>query len=268
VTITKRIVDAAIGAAFGWLAAAVLIVADPPRLVDHPVALAGIATLAGLAIGLADRLRQAAYVIAALAALAGVVMLTPVVSGPVARWMRRDPIPTTPLEAVVVLSAGLLADSSLNVSGAERLVGGIAFARSTNTPMIVTTRIVATLDQRRLISSDSAQTRLVRTLDGGVDWRTVQPVHTTHDEAARAAALLLPLGKRRIAVVTSPMHARRACATFEAVGFRVTCTPSDEWAYSVRLLHGPRDRLRAAFELGYERLAMIEYRKRGWVRER
>ena len=29
-----------------------------------------------------------------------------------------------------------------------------------------------------------------------------------------------------LAVVTSPMHTRRACATFEAVGLRVVCVPA------------------------------------------
>jgi hypothetical protein len=50
------------------------------------------------------------------------------------------------------------------------------------------------------------------------------------------------------------------------VGFTVVCVPSEEWFYSERNLARPLDRVRAFFDYLYERLGMIEYRRRGWIR--
>lgn len=97
-------------------------------------------------------------------------------------------------------------------------------------------------------------------------WRAVGPVATTHDEALATSQLLAPASGRSIVVVTSPLHTRRACATFEAVGFAVTCWPSDERRYALHTFSGIRSRLAATVDWLYERAAVIEYRWRGWMR--
>src|SRR5205814_366820 len=81
---------------------------------------------AGAAVGAAGYLRGVGYVAAPIALATALVMLTPVMSSPVRRWLRSDTIPSTPLDAVVVLSANLYADSSLNPQAAARLIGGLA----------------------------------------------------------------------------------------------------------------------------------------------
>lgn len=97
-------------------------------------------------------------------------------------------------------------------------------------------------------------------------WRMVGPVATTHDEALATSRLLAPPSSYSIVVVTSPLHSRRACATFEALGFTVTCWPSDERRYALYMFSGLRTRLAATVDWLYERAAVIEYRWHGWIR--
>jgi len=66
------------------------------------------------------------------------------------------------------------------------------------------------------------------------------------------------------AVVDAPVIG--AAATFEAVGFSVTCWPSDERRYALQTFSGVRTRLAATVDWLYERAAVIEYRWRGWMR--
>ena len=93
----------------------------------------------------------------------------------------------------------------------------------------------------------------------------VAPVHSTRDEALRTAALARRAGWRTVAVVTSPLHTRRACATFERVGLAVVCVPSEERSFALRHLRSPGDRLEAFGYWLYETLGWLEYRRRGWV---
>jgi uncharacterized SAM-binding protein YcdF (DUF218 family) len=116
-----------------------------------------------------------------------------------------------------------------------------------------------------MISSDVDQRRLISLASVAGAWIVVDSVHTTRDEAVRSAARLLPEGARSIIVVTSPMHTRRACATFEAVGFRVVCRASRERDFATNPPVGNRDRLAALRAFGYEQLGMIKYRARGWL---
>jgi uncharacterized SAM-binding protein YcdF (DUF218 family) len=94
---------------------------------------------------------------------------------------------------------------------------------------------------------------------------TVDSVHTTRDEAVRAWRLLGPRGATRIAVVTSPLHTVRACATFERVGFTVSCVAAVSRAYSVDRAASPDERLTLFRAWLYERTALVEYRARGWA---
>ena len=96
----------------------------------------------------------------------------------------------------------------------------------------------------------------------------VDSVHTTRDEATQSWRLLGARGATRVAVVTTPLHTSRACAAFEAVGFTVTCVAAVWRAYNVTAPDGWRDRLALFRDWLYERAAALEYRQRGWTRER
>jgi uncharacterized SAM-binding protein YcdF (DUF218 family) len=153
----------------------------------------------------------------------------------------------------------------LDPVAAERLISALRLMRQHEVGVLVTTRPAASRRDLREVSN--ADQRALIALAGDTSrWREVGPVRTTREEALRVADLLAPAPRRTIAVVTSPLHTRRACAAFEAVGFRVVCVPSTERMYSLYSFSGVRTRLIAVADWTYERLGMFEYRARGWVR--
>ena len=229
---------------------------------------AAIDLVAGIALGVAASLAPT-YVLTPIAVAIAVVLatvtLTPTMYGPVVSWIRRDSIPPSRLDAVVVLSSSVTADSVLDPVAAERLLSALHLMRRQEAGVLVTTRPAASRHDLREVSN--ADQRALITLAGDTSrWREVGPVRTTREEALRVAELLTPASSRTIAVVTSPLHTRRACAALEAVGFHVVCVPSTERMYSLYSFSGVRSRLIAVADWTYERLGMIEYRARGWVR--
>lgn len=193
-----------------------------------------------------------------------VVAFTPVITGPIARWVRADSATSRPADAVVVLTSGVKSDSSLDVAGMDRLLTGLEIITTGGAPRIVTTRVSRSFG-RRLVSTNSDQRRLIHLARADSAWSEVDTVSSTRDEATRVARLLLPAGARNIVVVTSPMHTRRACATFEAVGFHVRCVPAREHQWSTWHPTSGLDRLAAFREYLYERLGMMKYRTKGWI---
>lgn len=259
-----RVRSLLLGAALGELAALLCLVAGLPVLASHvAVTLVGAIAL-GAVVTLAP-LRIVARIAVAIAALVSAIGLTPIMRRPVDSWVRRDSVSVTKFDAVVVLSSSVSADSLLDPIATERLLSGLEFMRRHAVGVIVTTRPAVSRRSARPVSNTD-QRALVALVGDTARWREVGPVRTTHDEAVHVAALLAPASSRTIAVVTSPLHTRRACGAFEAVGFHVVCVPSAERLYAIYAFNGVRGRLLAVADLLYERLGMAEYRARGWVR--
>jgi uncharacterized SAM-binding protein YcdF (DUF218 family) len=187
-----------------------------------------------------------------------IVAFTPIVGALARQWIREDPITGTP-DAVVVLSAGGTIDSSLYVDSRDRLIRGLEVAKATQSPILVTMRTSVTV-RRVLVTTDVGQRELVRLAEFSGEWIVVDSVHDTAGEARGAAALLFPRNARRVAVVTSPMHSRRACAIFEATGFSVTCVAARSSTFAARSPTDSEERLAAFQQYLYERLGMIEWR--------
>ena len=223
--------------------------------------------IAGFGLGFVGAGRLLLGVDLVLLATYLVVALTTVVVGPVTRWVRSDSASLRPADAVVVLSSGVKSDSSLDVEGMDRLLTGLAIIKSGEAARIVTTR-VGSVPGGQGVSSDSDQRRMIDLAGAGAAWSVVDSVHSTHDEASRVGRLLLPAGVHRIAVVTSPIHTRRACAVFEAAGFEVRCVPAREHRWSTRHPTTSTDRLAAFRAYFYERLGMMSYRSKGWISAR
>jgi uncharacterized SAM-binding protein YcdF (DUF218 family) len=252
------------GAAAGWLVGLSLAV-SPVGLSTRANVLIGAALiLLGASIGEFAWHRVAGWAAVIAGAILAIVLCTPLMDGVMVRSVRRDPTPTTPVDAVVVLSAGLQSDGLIDETGIERLISGLHIMRANHAPLLVTTHIAAV--DHPGVNSDADQRAIVSLAIDTAQWRAVRPVETTRTEALATAKLLAPATSHAIAVVTSPMHARRACATFEAVGFRVSCMPAEERRYALRDLHGARQRLRALFDWTYERVGWMKYSMRGWVR--
>ena len=201
---------------------------------------------------------------ATVAVLVCVIGFTPVMRGPVHALIRRDSIPAERLDAVIVLSSVVSADSLLDPVAVDRLLTGLAVFRDNGARLLVTTRSAVSASDHRL-ESDRDRRRLIDLAADTGRWHAVGPVATTRDEAVSTAALLLPLEQKRVAVVTSPLHTRRACRTFEKVGFQVTCVPADERVYALYTFNSSTTRLLATADWLYEELAMIKYRWSGWI---
>jgi uncharacterized SAM-binding protein YcdF (DUF218 family) len=218
----------------------------------------------GALVGLFVPTRATAYAAVVLAAVTALVTLTPILHRPVQSWIRRDPIPATPLDAVVTLSSAVNPDGVIDAVGTDRLLSALELVRRNHAKLLITSR-VTTGGSARPVTSDADQRALIALAGDTSQWRVISPVASTRDEAVRTAALLAPADSHRIAVVTSALHTRRACETFEAVGFHVVCVPSAERRYPVYSLEGSRARFNALFEYLYELAAMVKYRAHGWL---
>jgi uncharacterized SAM-binding protein YcdF (DUF218 family) len=92
-------------------------------------------------------------------------------------------------------------------------------------------------------------------------------VFNTHDEALAVARLLRERGLRGgVLLVTSPLHTRRGAATFAAAGVEVRAVPAIETSYDLDELATPDDRLRAFGAAAHERIGLLVYRWRGWLK--
>ena len=237
----------------------------------HPLYPFVVAAVAGaLATTLSPRRGLRALQAAAALAALGLVLITALPITPaLARTLVRQDRPTVeagaPVDAVAVLSDGIGEDGVVQGQGLDRLLTGIALAKRTARPLVISVvhpprvpAVSSLADQRRVIG-----------LAGGVPqlW-FVDSVYTTHDEALRMTALARARGWHRVALVTSPAHSRRACATFERAGLAVVCTPAvardASWG-GAQPLHSAGDRLRVAGQWLYESLGWLAYRARGWV---
>lgn len=254
---------ALIGASLGLLGTLTYFATDFPRPLGSATVAVVLAASIGAVLGGLAPARRIATVSTVIAVVVALIGFTPVMRASVHSWIRRDSIPADRLDAVIVLSSAVNSDSLLDAAAVERLLTGLAVFRDNGARLLVTTR--NGVEQGTRMESDADRRRLVDLAADTARWHAVGPVHTTHDEAVKIAALLLPLEQRRVAVVTSPLHTRRACRAFEKAGFTVVCVPSEERLYAIRAFDTPTTRLKATADWLYEQLAMIEYRVRGWV---
>lgn len=160
---------------------------------------------------------------------------------------RRDTIPNPAPRVVIALGAGLRDDSTLTSTTAARLDMAIGYAHA-HGATIVTTRVYG--NGR---SSDRAQRARISAAGLADRWIPLPgQIGNTRDEAL-AMHMIVP-DTQRIVVVTSPLHTRRACATFERVGYNVTCVASADRVW-----------WRLPYFAAYETAAYMKYRMRGWL---
>jgi uncharacterized SAM-binding protein YcdF (DUF218 family) len=95
----------------------------------------------------------------------------------------------------------------------------------------------------------------------------VGPNENTRDEALSLARICRERGWKRVIVVTSPYHSRRACAAVEHEGIPVVCSPSVETAFDLNGLVRSDERRRAFSKAAHERIGLLVYWWRGWLTE-
>jgi uncharacterized SAM-binding protein YcdF (DUF218 family) len=259
---SQRIQSLLVGAVLGGLAAILLLVLGVQSVLRIP----SLATLAlGACVGtVLAAFRLERWLLAAdiaLVALYLVIFATPIINQQAGRWARSDAIPDGALDAIVVLSSGVTSDTVLEAAGTSRLLTGLELYNRGLAARLVTTEV-----RTRGLSSITDQQRLVRLASAESAWVSLPLVGSTREEADRAADLLSErrIGPR-VAVVTSPMHTRRACALFERRGFAVVCVPARERDHDRWHPRTGADRVHAFRSYVHERLGWWYYRLKGWL---
>ncbi|MFL5567114.1 MAG: YdcF family protein [Gemmatimonadaceae bacterium] len=198
-----------------------------------------------------------------LALLCIVIGYTPLVKSMAEQFVRRDPVPAR-ADAIAVLSMGLTADGLMRSETLDRLLTGLQLANRGVAPVMLVSQ-----ERRRFGGesvSDSADLQNVVALARAeIPIIFVDSIFTTRTEALRMKAVAQQHGWTSLIVVTSPMHSKRACATFEAVGFKVACTPAEVRQSGLYERANAEDRFRAFRSWLYETFATDSYRRRGWI---
>ena len=256
--------NAAAGAILGLLTAVAAHVLGVQQLLRRPdLVLLLPAAILGAILGV-TRLRPLLWIGAGMIALTCLAVgYTPLVSKLSEEFIRRDSA-VSPVQAVAVLSAGLTPDGMMRSETLDRLLTGLRLARQTPPLPLMISRERRNFGER-VVSDSVDQQRLVGLAQPTSQVIFVDSVFTTRTEALRMKGVAQARGWSRIAVVTSPMHTRRACATFEAVGFKVVCVPAEVRGSGLYEGSNAEDRLRAFRAWLYEAFATPSYRRRGWI---
>jgi len=256
--------NAAVGAILGALCAVAAHVLGVQQLLRRPDLILYIpAAFVGAIIGV-TRLRPLLVIVAGLIALICIVVAyTPLVSAAARPLIRRDSIPPR-VDAIAVLSGGFSPDGMMGPATLDRLLTGLMLAKRGVAPVLLVSRERSMYDAAAV--SDSADLQNVTGLLGGATPAIFfDSVTNTRTEALRVRAIARANGWKTLAVVTSPLHTRRACATFEAVGLKVVCVPAAVRGSGLYPGSRAQDRLREFRSWLYETFATDSYRRRGWI---
>ncbi len=232
--------------------------------VFHMAGMSGLLVFSALGamLGL-TRFRHSVSFIAATVLIALlVVAFTPIAVAPSRALIRTDSLPASS-DAVVVLSAGVTMDGFIHQQGLDRLLKGLELVRQGVAPTLLVTREQRVDDDRKVTGAHDQYA--LAALAGVTTFLSTPIAASTHDEAIAVARIARSNRWRRIVLVTSPFHSRRACATFERAGLEVSCVPSDSRDIAVHTLTGASDRVGAFSMWIYEMAATLQYRAKGWM---
>lgn len=192
---------------------------------------------------------------AAVLGVVAIAALTPLPMWIAARYA--EPPRLAPADAVVVLGGGLVG-GSLSEASLQRMVEGLRLQRRGLAPLIVFTGEPSPGGP----SEPEIRARLARELGVPPEVILTATANTTHEEARAAAALLRPLGRRTVLLVTGSLHLVRARGAFEREGFEVLPAPADQLP---TVGSDTGERLTAARGLVRELVARGYYRLAGYL---
>jgi uncharacterized SAM-binding protein YcdF (DUF218 family) len=195
---------------------------------------------------------------ASLLALWALVAFTPLAAAVASGLPRRDPPRSA--DAVFVLASSIQRDGGLTSASISRVVHGVELVAEGRAPVL----LLSDLDQPYPSYLPVAK-QLLEHLKIDCEITAVGPSTNTHEEALALARLYRQRGWRRVIVVTSPYHSRRACAAVEHEGVEVVCSPSAETEFDADNLERPADRRLAFSSATHERIGLWLYRQRGWL---
>ena len=253
---------AAFGAALGLAAGALARDLDLTTLVSFwgdRLILMPIAAIVG-ALCVANRLRKPFYV--SFTAL--VLLWIAVAYGPLSRMLlaglvRSDTL--RPADAVLVLGTRMQDDGDPTSAQLSRLLRGLELVKDGLAPRLMITELPPPFaSQRPFVEA------LLARFKPDVEIVDLGPTFNTRDEAVMAAEYLKKRGLSRIIVSTSPTHTFRGAALLEAQGLEVMAAPARETRFDLEDLERPEERLMAFGAIIHERLGIVIYRRRGWIR--
>lgn len=193
-----------------------------------------------------------------LGALWLAVAFTPLCAWLASDLVRRDS--PRPADGVFVLSSSLQLDGDPTPASLSRLLHGLELLGQGLAPRLVLSELrPPSASYSAFARATMSRLRLERELV------SVGPVGTTRDEAVAVGELCRQRGWKRLLIVTSPVHSRRACAALEREGVAVISSPCVETEYDLERLALPNDRLQAFSAVLHERIGLWLYARRGWL---
>ncbi len=229
--------------------------------VERPLAIP-FTILAGLLLG-RWMLRAMYIALAVVMTVAAIGIWSPLVPQLAAPFVRSETPDLTKVDAVFVFSGAVTSRGLVHGEAIDRLLTGIALrAKRPELPLMLS--VIRSADRPRSLSSMPDQKALVALVPatGPLEW--IDSVASTRDEAVRLSRRAFQARWKRVALVTSPMHSRRACATVEAMGLAVTCIVAP-WRVAGWPPRTTTDRIMLLRRLVYESLAWAQYRITGWA---
>ncbi len=220
----------------------------------------GGAALGGLAWRTPLR-RWLALAAAALVFLWVMVCATPLTSRLAAGLERHDQ--EAPADAVFVFASGLHRGGDLTGEALARLIHGFELLGEGRSSQLILSELPPPH-----ASYSAAAARLMERMRIPGEIVTVGPIENTHDEAVAVANLARGKGWKKLLIVTSPMHTRRAAAALESQGLEILASPSMETRFDWHRLDQWDDRTSAFGAVLHERVGLWVYALRGWIADR
>ena len=247
----------AVGAAAGLMAGDLNLLALASYWTGHVVVVLAASACGALLWGTQLRRLVAAGALG-LGALWLAAAFTPLCAWLASDLVRRDP--PRPADAVFVLSSSLQSDGEPTPAALSRLFHGLELLGQGLAPRLVLSELQPpAASYSAFARATMSRLRIERELI------SVGPVGSTRDEAVAVGQLCRQRGWKRLLVVTSPVHSRRASAALEREGVEVISSPSVETQYNLENLSLPGDRLQAFGGVLHERAGLWLYARRGWL---
>jgi uncharacterized SAM-binding protein YcdF (DUF218 family) len=163
-------------------------------------------------------------------------------------------------DAVFVFASRIQDDGDPTTDAMSRLLKGVELVAAGRAPYLVVSEVPPPAGSHEALARAwlAALAHRGEVLDVG-------PIGNTYEEARALARLGRERGLKRILVVTSPTHTRRAAATLEKQGLVAIAVPSIETNFDLETLPTPADRRRGFSSIAHEQVGLLVYRRRGWI---
>jgi uncharacterized SAM-binding protein YcdF (DUF218 family) len=186
------------------------------------------------------------------------VAFTPLTTWLAAGLLRSDP--PARADAVYVFASSIQKDRELSAVALARVLHGVELVAHGDAAALVLFDLTPPQPSYR-----EAAEGLVARLGVRGEVVVAGRASNTREEAVGLAALCRERGWKRVLVVTSPYHSRRACAAVEHAGIETICSPSTETLFDVENLERSAERRRAFSSAIHEWVGLWVYRRRGWI---